>query len=123
MATAPTVNEQIAAETARKSAVFQTMTQRQLRTIANSSTTAGRWSWLEINLASATLKARDEANRLRALNNSFTVDQLDQHDPDALFEYLYDDGVAWGVGTADEARAQAAFANAPVDTLRYRRIA
>lgn len=69
-APAPTVNNELAAERARKSMAFSSMSQRQLSTIANSSSTAGRWSWLEISVAASVIAARAEANRLRAENNA-----------------------------------------------------
>lgn len=60
-----TINEQLAEERARVSMAYQSRTNRELRRIANTSTTANRFSWLEISVAEDTLTARAEANRLR----------------------------------------------------------
>lgn len=53
----------------------------------------------------------------------YTLAQIAGSDANALFEYLYDDGVAWGVGTATEAERDAPYSNADVATLRFRRLA
>lgn len=50
-----------------------------------------------------------------------TIDQFD--DDGSLYIFAYDDGVEWGIGTAQEARENAPYSNAPIKTLRFRKVA
>lgn len=49
-----------------------------------------------------------------------TIDQLKSDG--SLYEYLYHDGVAWGIGTAEEAREAVTYCGEPADQIRYAQV-
>lgn len=50
-----------------------------------------------------------------------TIEQL--QDDGSLYEYFYHDGVAWGIGTAAEARDAVEYCGETADMLRYKKVA